>query len=185
MASSTDELDKGASGAEAPVAPVTAKVPVLSLVLAMVVAVVVGAGAVGGGMMYLVHAGKLGGSMAPSVEAHEVVAAKTHGVIMEPILVNLMDAGSHSYLRTAITLRVVDEVPVKGAKEEKGPKVPSEAETSARDIVLTVLGQQTSDGLLEADGKEHLKTKLRAALAAKDPDLKVTELFFTEFLVQR
>jgi flagellar FliL protein len=162
--------------------------------MAMIVAVVLGAGAVGGGLYYALKTGKLtlpGGSMVPKVEAQEKEPPKTHGLVMEPILVNLQDPGGRAYLRVGITLRVLDDEPAKGAKAkeekpaEKGPKPPTEAETSARDVILTVLGQQTSDDLLEADGKEALKAKLRAGLKEHDPDLKVTELFYTEFLVQR
>jgi flagellar FliL protein len=48
-----------------------------------------------------------------------------------------------------------------------------------------VLGRQTADGLLAADGKEHLKTELKSALVEHNADLKVKDVFFTDFLVQR
>jgi flagellar FliL protein len=48
-----------------------------------------------------------------------------------------------------------------------------------------VLGRQTSEGLLSVDGKERLKAELNAAMAEHNADLKVTDMFFTEFLVQR
>jgi flagellar protein FliL len=38
---------------------------------------------------------------------------------------------------------------------------------------------------LAVQGKEQLKTELKAAIAQRNPELKVTEVFFTEFLVQR
>ena len=191
--SSSETTENNADGV-AEAAAGAAKVPLLPLLMAMIVAVVLGAGAVGGGIYYALKTGKLtlpGGSMVPKVEAQEKEPPKTHGLVMEPILVNLQDPGGRAYLRVGITLRVLDDEPVKGAKAkeekpaEKGPKPPSEAETSARDVILTVLGQQTSDDLLEADGKEALKAKLKAGLTAHDPELKVTELFYTEFLVQR
>ena len=56
---------------------------------------------------------------------------------------------------------------------------------AVRDTVLTVLGRQTADGLLAADGKEHLKAELKSAIAEHNPDLKVKDVFFTDFLVQR
>ncbi len=187
MASSTDEQKQGAGGADGAAAP-AAKLPLIPLVAAMLVAVVLGAGGVGGGMLYMIKSGKIGGGVGSvqKVEAHEI--AKTHGIVMEPILVNLTDAGGKSFLRVAMTIQVEDEPKVKGAKEEKpgpGPKVPTEAETAARDTVLTVLGQQSADSLLEPGGKEELKTKLKAELKTRNPDLKLTDLFFTEFLVQR
>ena len=191
--SSSETTENNADGVAGPAAG-AAKVPLLPLLMAMVVAVVLGAGAVGGGIYYALKTGKLtlpGGSMVPKVEAQEKEPPKTHGLVMEPILVNLQDPGGRAYLRVGITLRVMDDEPVKGAKTkeekpaDKGPKLPTEAETSARDVILTVLGQQTSDDLLEPDGKEALKAKLKAGLLAHDPELKVTELFYTEFLVQR
>ena len=189
---SSSETTENGTGAAADAAAGAAKVPVMPLMMAMLVAVVLGAGAVGGGIFYAIKSGKLGigGPVVTKVEAQEKEPAKSHPVVMEPILVNLQDPGGRAYLRVGLTLQVLDDEPVKGEKKEekpaeKGPKPPSQAETSARDVVLTVLGQQTSDELLEADGKEALKTKLRAGLKEHDAELKVTELFFTEFLVQR
>jgi flagellar FliL protein len=51
--------------------------------------------------------------------------------------------------------------------------------------VLTVVGQQTADNLLAANGKERLKAALKSALAEHNANLKVTDLFLTDFLVQR
>lgn len=189
--SSSETTEKGTEAA-AGAAP-AAKVPMMPLMISMVLAVVLGAGAVGGGIFYMIKSGKIsvpGQVVVTKVEAGEKEVPKSHPLIMEPILVNLQDPGGRAYLRVGITLQVLDDVPVKGAKKEeappdKGPKLPTAAETSARDVVLTVLGQQTSDALLESDGKEALKTKLRAGLKEHDPELKVSELFFTEFLVQR
>jgi flagellar FliL protein len=56
---------------------------------------------------------------------------------------------------------------------------------AVRDTVLMVLGRQTADGLLAVDGKEHLKSELKAALSERNTDLKVKDVFFTDFLVQR
>ena len=59
-----------------------------------------------------------------------------------------------------------------------------EREIPIRDTVLAVLGQQTSGALLEPDGKERLKQELQAALALHNPELKVRNLYFSDFLVQ-
>jgi flagellar protein FliL len=48
-----------------------------------------------------------------------------------------------------------------------------------------VLGHQSSDALLAPDGKERLKAALKVAIAERNPEIKVTDVFFTEFLVQR
>ena len=115
----------------------------------------------------------------------------THAVIMEPLLVNLADASGNAYLRLGITLRVADsnDKPVAGttqAKEAAGSTGEAKDGVAAlRDTALAVLGRQTSSDLLASDGKEHLKSELRRALAERNGDVKVTDLYFTEFLVQR
>ncbi len=68
------------------------------------------------------------------------------------------------------------------SKRDKGT---DDAVAAVRDTVLSVLGRQTADGLLAADGKEHLKAELKTALAEHNSDLKVMDVFFTDFLVQR
>jgi flagellar FliL protein len=110
-------------------------------------------------------------------------------MVLEPLLVNLADAGGSSYLRVALTLRVAEAGDKKGvkAKDEKSKdeRIGDEDGAAVRDTVLTVLGQQTADDLLAADGKAHLKTELKKALAEHNADLKVMDVFFTDYLVQR
>ncbi len=110
-------------------------------------------------------------------------------MVLEPILVNLSDAGGSSYLRVALTLRVADVADQKGAnaknEKSKDNKGADDAVPAVRDTVLNVLGRQTAEGLLAVDGKEHLKAELKAALAKHNADLKVVDVFFTDFLVQR
>jgi flagellar FliL protein len=110
-------------------------------------------------------------------------------MVLEPLLVNLADAGGSSYLRVAMTLRVADAAQGKDAKPKeekpKDDKENSDAVASVRDTMLTVLGRQTADRLLAADGKEQLKADLKTALAEHNSDLKVIDVFFTDFLVQR
>jgi flagellar FliL protein len=104
-------------------------------------------------------------------------------------LVNLADVGGSSYLRLGLTLRVVDAADRKSSKgkeeKSKDDKGADDVVAAVRDTVLTVVGRQTADGLLTADGKHQLKTELKAALAEHNPDLKVKEVFLTDFLVQR
>ncbi len=112
----------------------------------------------------------------------------TRAVVMEPMLVNLADGGGGAYLRAGITLRVTDAAEKNGAKKDEKAaesKMSKDAEAAVRDTALAVLGRQTSEELLAADGKEKLKAELKAAMAEHNADLKVEDLFFTEFLVQR
>lgn len=177
----------GSSPAPAPVAA-PAKFPVVPLLIAVVVGVLIAMLGVGGVMYYLARSGKLALPSGGAVKAETAASASTHALVLEPLLVNLADAGGSSYLKVALTLRVADAPEKKGAKpkEEKGSdKDGGEAVAAVRDTTLTVLGRQAADDLLAPDGKEKLKSELKSALAEHNADLKVTEIFFTDFLVQR
>ena len=81
-----------------------------------------------------------------------------------------------------MTLRVLDAELPKGEdqpKEEnpKDVKNAGDAEAAVRDTALEVLGRQTAEELLAADGKEHLKTELKAAIEKHNPDQKVADIF--------
>jgi flagellar FliL protein len=170
-------------------APIAAKIPVVPLLIAVVLGVVIAVLGVGGVVYYLAHTGRLPmqGRTPQKMEVDTPVT--THAMVLEPLLVNLADAGGSSYLRIALILRVADIADKKGAKakneKSKDEKAGDEDEAAVRDTVLTVLGQQTTDGLLAADGKAHLKAELKKALAEHNADLKVMDVFFTDFLVQR
>jgi flagellar FliL protein len=158
------------------------KLPVIPLIIAVVLGVLVSVSAVSGLGYYLIHSGKLKLQTASSVQAAPAVSTKTYAVALEPMVVNLADGSSGAYLRLSMTLNVADAAD-QPAKEEKSAN--KQADAALRDTALTVLVRQTSESLLAADGKEQLKKELRAALAEHNPDVKVTDLFITEFLVQR
>jgi flagellar FliL protein len=164
--------------------------PLIPLILAMFVTM---GGAVGGAMFWLTKSGRL---PVQPVSAAAAVSTKTEPsktklIQFEPMLVNLADPGGAGYLRMVMVLRVEDPPPVKGEKPkeekppEKGKVVVDEDQVTVRDAALAVLSRQTSDQLLVPEGKEKLKQELRAALAVHEPKLKVQDVLFTEFLVQR
>jgi len=175
-----------APGSATLAAPVAARFPVVPLLIAVVVGVVIATLGVGGLVYFLAHTGRLPvlGGAAQKIET--AAPSATHALVLEPLLVNLADAGGSSYLRTSLTLRIADAADKKANNEKsKNAKGTDDAVAAVRDTVLTVLGRQTADGLLAADGKEHLKTELKSALAEHNADLKVKDVFFTDFLVQR
>ncbi|MBB5338542.1 flagellar basal body-associated FliL family protein [Tunturiibacter gelidoferens] len=184
-ASSTVPPDSSSTSVAAPVA---AKFPLIPLLIAVVVGVLVATLGVGGVVYCLARTGRLPGRESSARKAEVAAPATTHAMVLEPLLVNLADAGGSSYLRVAMTLRVVDAAEGKEAKpkeEKPKDKETSDAVASVRDTMLTVLGRQTADRLLAVDGKEQLKAELKAALAEHNTDLKVMDVFFTDFLVQR
>lgn len=161
------------------------KLPVMPLLIAVAVGVIVATAAVGGVLTYLLRSGKIpirATAAAPAVTS----PIKTHSVVLEPLLANLADSSGSAYLRVGITLQIAD--PVENAKESKKPEekpASKDADAAFRDTALTILGRETSDQLLAPDGKERLKKELKAALAEHNTEIKVIDLFFTEFLVQR
>jgi flagellar FliL protein len=166
-----------------------AKLPLMSLIIAMVVAVLLCVALIGGAMFYLVHSGKLSvgrpGVAEGKTEPPAVLPA--HVMIFDPMVANLADTGGAAYLKISLAIRIADDVSKKGAqvKEDKPGKGTSDTEAAVRDTVLTVIGLMTSDQLLAPEGKSRLKAALRAALVEHDPDLKVMDLYFVDFLVQR
>jgi flagellar protein FliL len=170
-------------------APVAAKFPLVPLLIAVVAGVLVAALGVGGVVYYLVRTGRLPGREGLAHKTEAALPVATHSMVLEPLLVNLADTSGSSYLRVAMTLRVADATESKEAKpKEEKPKEDKENSgdvAAVRDTMLTVLGRQTADRLLAADGKEQLKAELKAALAEHNADLKVMDVFFTDFLVQR
>ena len=191
MATSPTEL-AGVSTSSPPAltpAPEAATFPLVPLLIAVVIGVVIATLGFGGVVYYLVHTGRLPMQGGAAQKTEAIAPAATHVMVLEPLLVNLADAGGSSYLRVALTLRVADAADKKGTKangeKNKDDKGIDDGVAAVRDTVLTVLGRQTADGLLAADGKEHLKAELKSALAEHNADLKVKDVFFTDILVQR
>lgn len=120
---------------------------------------------------------------AAAVKAAPPDMVETHLMVLDPLLVNLSGDGGNSYLRLSLVLQVVN-ASTKGSATKDGVSK-DDSMASIRDTALTVLGRQTADDLLAADGKERLKLELKKSLAEHNGNLKVTELFFTDFLVQR
>ena len=167
------------------------KLPVVTLLISVVLGVTVWSVGLGGIVYYLVRSGRLPMPGGAAAKVEPTTLAATHAMVLEPLLVNLADGGGNAYLRLGLTLRVADSVDKSGAKskDEKNSDSKSgkdaDAAAGLRDTALMVLGRQTSEGLLAVDGKARLKAELKAAIAEHNADLKVTDLFFTEFLVQR
>lgn len=164
------------------------KVPVIAMLLAVVAGVVIATVGIGGVVYYLLRTGRFPVQGGTPRKAEVVTPASTRAMVLDPLLVNLADAGGSSYLRVALTLRVADVdkgAQTKDGKSKDDKNTSDESSAAVRDTVLTVLGRQTADDLLATDGKEHLKTALKTALVEHNAELKVMDIYFTDFLVQR
>ena len=166
-------------------------VPLILIVLGTVAMVL---GSVGGGLYWLTQSGRLampGVAVPVAAVTTKVEPLKTRVVVLEPLLVNLADQGGASYLRVVMALELEDHPAKKDAtpREEKPPEkgriAVNESEVKMRDVALTVLGRETSVSLLAPEGKEQLKGRLRSAISEREPGVKVVDVMFTEFLVQR
>ncbi len=183
MASSPVIVDARAVG--------SAKVAIVPLIAAVIIAVVVSVSLLGGAGYYLIKSGRLTlpASTPVAIKSAPALLPTTHELVLEPVVVNLEDGDGKAYLRVGLTLRIVDPDERKESKiKEENPKEArsgAEGEAAIRDTVLAVLGHQTVGDLLAANGKEQLKLALKAALVQHNPELKVADVFFTEFLVQQ
>jgi flagellar protein FliL len=185
MATSTPVVD-GVSGspAVASTQPAPVRLPVIFLLLSVVVGAAIAALGIGGVLYYLARSGRLSMQGASMARVESATPAETHLMALDPLLVNLADEGGTAYLRLSLVLRVTDAAARKDSKT-KIDKSDDAAMDEIRDTALTVLGRQTSESLLAPDGKERLKTELKRSMAQHNPNLKITDLFFTDFLVQR
>ena len=167
------------------VAAEPAKLAVMPLLIAVMLSVVIAVSAVGGCIYFLLRSGKLPIQTAAIPAMQSAAPVKTHTVALEPLLVNLADSSGVAYLRVALTLEVANFVGAKDEKSSEAKRIDKDANAAVRDTVLTVLGRQVSDALLAPDGKDHLKKELKVALVEHNSEIKVVDIFFTEFLVQR
>ena len=95
---------------------------------------------------------------------------------LDPFVVNLADSEDNRFLRVGIDLAL-----------ETGPSPKKGGSYSApvRDCIIFVLSSWRSDTLLAPDGKQKLKDEILHSLQDRIPELRVKEVYFTEFLVQR
>lgn len=107
------------------------------------------------------------------VEGEGEAEAKSYMFPIETMIVNLSDRGS--FLKVTVELSVETEEDVKELTE-KLPRI--------KDSLITVLGARTSDQILKPDGRDVLKTELKEALNTALKSEIITDLFFTEFIIQ-
>lgn len=105
--------------------------------------------------------------------------AENAAVKFEPFVVNLADEGGGRYLRFGLTLVIEGtEAEAKHLEETKVKLL------RIRSAVIEVLTQQTADHVVTAEGKQELKEAIEKIAAEVLEPVEVTDVLFTEFVVQ-
>jgi flagellar FliL protein len=105
--------------------------------------------------------------------------AEHSGVLpLDPFTVNLADKEASRFLRITMSLVVNDSDQLDDLRKDalKLARVRSE--------LLELLTQQTSDHLVSTDGKAQLKHAIAQKASAALQPLKVTDVLFSDFVVQ-
>ncbi len=95
-------------------------------------------------------------------------------------VVNLADPGANRYLKITIVLAfspVLD-------KQSDVTKITAERDTVLQDILTTTLGNQTTQELSTASGKDQLKQSLKTQFAAVLVELHLVDIYFPDFVMQ-
>lgn len=99
-------------------------------------------------------------------------------VSFEPFVVNLADPGGKRFLRINVRLLVPEE---EEAKELEENKVATER---LRAMILELLTEQTSEVIVQAEGKAALKTKIIEQADHILEPIEVADVLFSDFVVQ-
>jgi flagellar protein FliL len=99
-------------------------------------------------------------------------------VPMAPFVVNLADAGASRFLRVTLALVVKNEEVAKELEENA-------VETAQiRSGILELLSQQQSDMLVTPEGKDELKQAIAERVRQAVRKVKVSDVLFSEFVIQ-
>lgn len=149
----------------------------------VVAALVVLIGLAGGGYFVMTKRAIAGGKKGAHSAAPALKPAAAGPVAMlnlDSFVVNLADPGHNSFLRLGITLGLDKAMPPSGGEGKDSPFIPQ-----IRDTILSVLTTWQSSQLLATGGKTELKDQLLHALRKRIPNLGVTSVYFTDFLIQQ
>ncbi|MBM4333028.1 MAG: flagellar basal body protein FliL [Deltaproteobacteria bacterium] len=100
---------------------------------------------------------------------------KGHMYKMDSMIVNLADPGQSRYLKIKLDI----ESSEKKANEEFEKRLPQ-----LRDALLKVLGGKQRKEIIDSEGKERLRGEIKDRLNQLLNNMKIKEVYFTEFLMQ-
>lgn len=124
--------------------------------------------------------------LAPPPKDEKKLAAEPGAVytMATPFVVNLADGdATPHFAKVGVALRFskLSEGDIVPAKGEKPAEVEDDSEL--RDIVISTLQSRTSSDLDSAAGRERVKKQIIARVN-KHTDIKITDVYYTEFAVQ-
>ena len=94
---------------------------------------------------------------------------------MDPFIVNLADAEGQRYLKAVMQFEV-DNPAAESEIQEKLPQI--------RDEILMILSNKTFDDVSTTAGKRMVKREIASAVNKYLTGGQVTQVYFTEFVVQ-
>jgi len=142
------------------------------LLIAIGALVVLGGG--GAAAFYVMRAPAQPGHTAPVVEQ----VSEPGLLSLEPFTVNLADPGGSRFLR--LSVRLVVGSPEEAEKAQKN----SVLLVRVRSSILELLAQQTADSLVTPEGKTALKAAIAEHVKTILEGTKVTDVLFSDFVVQ-
>jgi flagellar FliL protein len=99
-------------------------------------------------------------------------------VALEPFVVNLADPGGTRFLRLTLSLILEDATHALEVEEDDVVKM------RVRSAILELLALQNADGLVTPEGKTALKQAIAEGASHAVEGLHVTDVLFSEFIVQ-
>ena len=164
------------------------KLPVKIIIIALAVVLVLG-GATAGYFVFVGHKGNSSGQEDTGKEVKkeqvkEEGSKKGNGEgegisrnmkQLDPFIVNLADAEGQRYLKAVIQLEL-DNASLEGEIQGKLPQI--------RDEILMILSNKTFDDVSTTAGKRMVKREIASAVNKYLTGGQVTQVYFTEFVVQ-
>jgi flagellar FliL protein len=132
----------------------------------------------GGGGAYWFFFHNVTEAEAAEAEAEPEPPPSTGLVPLDAFVVNLADPASSRFLRVTLTLVVQDEVQAAELEENEIAKM------RVRSAILELLAQMNADALVTPEGKAALKLSIAEGVAQASHETKVTDVLFSEFIVQ-
>ncbi|MFN3535597.1 MAG: flagellar basal body-associated protein FliL, partial [Desulfatiglandales bacterium] len=123
----------------------------------------------------IVEEGEKKGGEKESKKGKETKAIPKPLLRLDTFIVNLADQDSSRYLRITLELELMDEVTLQEIEKRMAP---------VRDAVLSILPTKKVQDIVTAEGKQVLKNQLMEAINKNLAKGKVTNIFYTEFVIQ-